>query len=116
MLVAIAHRPVAYFKGGWRGVHPGKKREGVSVRLVRGYELSRAKAFENSGIPRNLRAFINIKFNENVPGGLADPTIEFDFCYRQQHFGERKAHAEGSSCFLRRRRNGHDCSLHTDTG
>ena len=30
---------------------------------------SQAKAFENSGIPRNLPAFINIKFNENVPGG-----------------------------------------------
>ena len=32
------------------------------------------------------------------------------------YFGERKAHEEGSSCFLRRRRNGHDCSLGTDTG
>jgi hypothetical protein len=32
------------------------------------------------------------------------------------YFGERKAHEEGSSCFLRRRGNGHDCSLRTDTG
>jgi hypothetical protein len=28
------------------------------------------------------RAFINIKFSENVPGGLADATIEFDFYCR----------------------------------
>jgi hypothetical protein len=28
----------------------------------------------------NQRTFINIKFNENVPGALADATIEFDFC------------------------------------
>jgi hypothetical protein len=63
----------------------------------------------------NQRAFINIKFSENVPGALADATIEFDF-YMDHYFGERKAHEEGSSCFLRRRRNGHDCSLRTDTG
>ena len=30
----------------------------------------------------NQRAFINIKFNESVPGGLADAAIEFDLCYR----------------------------------
>jgi hypothetical protein len=60
---------VAYFKAAGVGFHPGKKRVGFSVRLVHGYELSQAKAFENSGIPRNLLAFINIKFNENVPGG-----------------------------------------------
>jgi hypothetical protein len=46
----------------------------------------------------NQRAFINIKFSENVPVALAGATIEFDFRY-----GERKAHEEGSSGFLRRR-------------
>ena len=30
----------------------------------------------------NQRAFINIKFSENVPVALADATIEFDFCYQ----------------------------------
>jgi hypothetical protein len=30
--------------------------------------------------------------------------------------GERKAHEKGSSCLLRRSRNRHDYSLHTDTG
>jgi hypothetical protein len=42
---------VAYFKAAGVAFYPGKKRVGFSVRLVRGYELSQAKAFENSGIP-----------------------------------------------------------------
>jgi hypothetical protein len=33
-----------------------------------------------------------------------------------QYFGERKAHEEGSSCFLRRRLNDDDGDLRTDTG
>src|SRR5467141_4192913 len=59
------------FQGGWHGVSsiPAKSGRGFLPVLVRGYELGQAKAFENAGIPRNLRAFINIKFNENVHGG-----------------------------------------------
>jgi hypothetical protein len=41
-------------------------------------------------------------------------TIESIFVI-DHHFGERKAY-EGSSFFLRRRHNGHDGSLSTDTG
>jgi hypothetical protein len=47
---------------------------------------------------------------------LADATVEFNFLLSTTIFGERKAHEEGSSCFLRRRRNGHDGNLRTDTG
>ena len=79
MLVAIAHRPVAYLKAAGVGFIPAKSgRSALSVWFATN-EPSQAKAFENFGIPRNLRAFINIKFNENVPVALAEPTNEFDF-------------------------------------
>jgi hypothetical protein len=32
------------------------------------------------------------------------------------YFGARKPYEKGSSCFVRRSRNRHDYSLHTDTG
>ena len=67
------------FDGGWRRFIPAKSgRSALSVWFATN-EPSQAKAFENSGIPRNPRAFINIKFNENVPVALAEPTNEFDF-------------------------------------
>jgi hypothetical protein len=104
------------FEDGWRRVHPGKKRGGVFCPFgSRAINQARRRHLRIPTSLANQRAFINIKFSENVPVALADATIEFDF-YMDHYFGERKAHEEGSSCFLRRRRNGHDCSLRTDTG
>jgi hypothetical protein len=62
-------------------------------------------------------AFINIKFRGNTfRVAFADATNEFDAGYRAITLVKGKAHEEGSSCFLRRRSNGHDCSRRTDTG
>jgi hypothetical protein len=91
------------FEDGWRGVHPGKKRGGVFCPF--GSRLSTKLGEGHLRIPTSLanqRAFINIKFNENVPVALADATSNSTFGINH-YFGERKAHEEGSSCFLRRR-------------
>jgi hypothetical protein len=69
------------FEDGWRRVHPGKKREVVSVWFA-AINQARRRHLRIPTSLANKRAFINIKFSENVPVALADATIEFDFCYQ----------------------------------
>jgi hypothetical protein len=46
----------------------------------------------------------------------ADATNRIRFSLSSTILVKGEPHEEGSSCFLRRRRNGHDGSLRTDTG
>src|SRR6266568_7371544 len=115
VLVAIADTPVAYLKAAGVG-SSRQKAEGVLCPF--GSRLMNQARRRHLRIPASLATrghSSTLNSTRTFRWPLRNQPANSTFCY-QQHFGERKDHAEGSSCFLRRRRNSHDCSLHADTG
>jgi hypothetical protein len=86
----MAHRPVTYFKAAGAGFIPAKSGTGFLSVWFAGYEPSQAKAFENSGIPATRGHSSTLNSMGTFRVALADATIEFDFCYRQQHLVKGK--------------------------